>query len=450
MADVTPRKSGRGRIPNKKYEDGGLEVLKELLDSDSEQNDQIAFSEGSSLDDDEFRADTIISVPSDEDDSISGATSQSSGVRTPVEDFDDIEDAISEQGESVEQSRFKGPSLPKYPKNWTKKETKPATHSRGIPENPLSGYSKISRLIPFAGPAEEDQQIVLKSMQHWVDEATLPRRSRFRHPFSHTEEQRDLEATKGWDWFNDHGGKTIFADRQRLQPIESRECVKYLPSSTQPRATVLLGPYGRQEPFSLPEYRSLSVDEAWKDAIANSDEQGTRPTERQKNAWILNVGGRVRCFDWATNQDGERQYLAIATKRPVSKEQAKAGPIFNTPRSGPSAIQIWCFHSHLGLEGDLSSLDGDRRPDPRQILCTDWGDPKQLKWCPMPRKFRDGQDDQDQLGLLAAVFDDGIVRILDVNVGKSPSEEQKYRMSLVQCKFILHPMLRCQLPCSEI
>lgn len=66
-------------------------------------------------------------------------------------------------------------------------------------------------------------------------------------------------------------------------------------------------------------------------------------------------------------------------------------------------------------------------PELRLVICTEWGDVKQLKWCPMPRIFRD-EDSRGKvsLGLLAGIWTDGHVRILDVQF-------DKYGKSMTTC-----------------
>ena len=443
MADQTPtRRSGRGRIPNKKYADDSLKELNTILDSDPEQEVQGAEFDASDNEDEEFRAETVISVPSAESGSASGPGSPSSGVATPVEDADDLGDVISDHDEPVISSYVPVVSMAKEkPKRRKRKPVRSTVRSRGIPDNPLSGFNKLSRLVPLAGPAKADQEVVLKSLQHWIDEATLPRRSRFRFPFTHTPQKRDMESSQGWDWYYDHGGKSFFAEGQRLRDLGPRESARYFPKPTHMKPNVLLGPYGGQKAFSLPQLQCLSVDEAWRDAISAADEQERGATGRRQHAWLLNAGDRVRCLDWATNQDTERQYLAIATKRPRSEVPAKVAPAFNAAPGTPSAIQIWCFHSLTGNEREVSSFDSDRPPELKQMWCVEWGDPKQLKWCPMPRKRRDEHGDHDELGLLAAVFDDGIVRLLDISVEKSVDQAPMYRRSCNESRNIRHKML---------
>ena len=451
MVDEMPtRRSGRGRIPNKKYADDSLQVLNTILDSDPEHEILGAEFDAPDKGDEEFRADTVISVHSGESGSASGPPSPSSGVATPVEDVDDLVDVISDHGEPIIQPQVSGASMAKEkPKRRKKKPVRSKVRSRGIPENPLSGFNKLSRLVPLAGPAKADQEVILKSLQHWVDEATLPRRSRFRFPFTHTPKKRDMESAQGWDWYYDHGGKSFFAEGQRFRNLGIGESAKYLPKPMHMQPNVLLGPYGRQKAFSLPPLQCLSVDEAWRDAVAAANEQEMRSTGRQQHAWLLNAGDRVRCLDWATNQDAERQYLALATKRPRPEVPAKVAPAFNAAPRTPSAIQIWCFHSLVGNERDLSSFDGNRPPELKQIWCVDWGDPKQLKWCPMPRKRRDEHGDRDELGLLAVVFDDGFVRLLDISVENSLDQAPLYRRSCNESENIRYKMLSLSFSCSE-
>ena len=54
-------------------------------------------------------------------------------------------------------------------------------------------------------------------------------------------------------------------------------------------------------------------------------------------------------------------------------------------------------------------------------LCPDWGDPRQLKFCSTPREERDGYGEDGhrlRLALLAGVWADGFVRVLDLRVDR--------------------------------
>ena len=63
-------------------------------------------------------------------------------------------------------------------------------------------------------------------------------------------------------------------------------------------------------------------------------------------------------------------------------------------------------------------------PMSTQILCTDWGDAKQLKWCPTPFDIPRPANGT-WLGLLAGVWADGAVRVVTVIVPDSPNGQSK-------------------------
>lgn len=132
---------------------------------------------------------------------------------------------------------------------------------------------------------------------------------------------------------------------------------------------------------------------------------------------------------WAPNQDGLVQYLAIIT--PITEEQKshypdpladKAAPAFRPSAPYPSALQIWAFKARR--EDSLTkTLDMEFKPRLRLALCTDWGDLRRISWCPCPRAKRD-EDEEDVLknvGLLAGVWGDGCVRVLDIKTGRDPN-----------------------------
>ncbi len=404
MTDSTPpRKSGRQRIPNKKYSNDGLKVLNAVLSSDSE-DAEIIQRQLLQDDSDDFPVDQVADEQ-EEDDEVShvGDVSEGSEIPTPVEEKEDAHSNPSPDRGS--------PPIPKTGRRKAKGRVSLDTNSRsrGMPENPLRKDLARNLASVFTGEGVEDISHFVKSRNQWAADPILPRRSQLRHGFSHTEDKRQMEATVGWEWYYDHGGCDLFEKKQSVQGLTPNQAVNYLGFTASDRDFVM-GPYGRQTKFNLAPSHTLTLDQAWKFPKS----LGEVP-KRRSHGWMLNVGARVKCLDWAPNHDRSMQYLALATASVAgSKQPSKEPPAF-TPLAGPSAIQIWAIPT---------SPDGvsDAKPFVRVVLCTDWGDIKQMKWCPVPRVTRDpvtrGESTLSStfVGLLAAVFSDGFVRVLDVQL----------------------------------
>lgn len=404
MTDPTPaRKSGRQRVPNRKYSNDGFEVLNAVLSSDSEA-EEILQRQLLQDDSDDFPVGQLADEQDEDDeDSHAEEVSEGSEILTPVEEYENVHSyASSDRG------------LPDDPQTGRHKRKDRVSlntnsRSRGMPENPLRKDLARNLASMFTGEGIEDISHFVKSRDQWAADQTLPGRSQLRYGFSHTAEKRQMEATVGWEWYYDHGGRELFEQRQNVQLFTPNEAVKYAGSTASERIFVM-GPYGRQNKYSLAPLQSVDLDQAWE-----ASESSPVAPKRQRRGWMLNVGTRVKCLDWAPNHDRSMQYLALATVNLAkSKHLLKDPPAF-TPSASPSAIQVWAVPTFI----DGVSVV---KPCVRAVLCTDWGEIKQMKWCPVPRTKRDPATSGGSLmsrtfvGLLAAVFSDGCVRVLDVQL----------------------------------
>ncbi|KAL9129540.1 MAG: hypothetical protein Q9217_002027 [Psora testacea] len=447
MSGTPTRRSGRRHVQNQKYKEATetLETLNNVLSSDSEEELLVRTLQADPKDDEDFTADQAV-PPSDSPDSPRSEASDgsdSSAIATPLEDYEDAHSYASSETDAPRS----GMCMHRRSKAGKQQHgaTKEATRSRGIPETALKTDNKISRLHLLSGPARKDVMHLVRSGNQWGNDVTLPRRSRMRLPFSHTEEKREFEGTVGWDWYYEQGGKEAYAERQRLRGLSADEAARYLPKRAS--HNLLMGPYGRQKLFHISTLDSLNVDDAWKVATGEHtlDDQ-ERPRKRRRHGWLLNVGRRVRSLDWAANQDGDIQYLAIATKSAMPKGTSTEAPAF-TPASGtPSGVHIWAFAVSQEFSATESTIESSRPPKLKQVLCTDWGDVKQLKWCPTPRSFRNEEaDGKVPLGLLAGVWDDGCARVLDVqldrdqNSGSTYSETPRAVVNIESAAFTAEP-----------
>ncbi|KAL8732901.1 MAG: hypothetical protein Q9166_002502 [cf. Caloplaca sp. 2 TL-2023] len=461
MGDHEPsesvRKSGRTRQPNRKYANEaftGLEVL-EVLDSLSDQEVEAWQQlEQRSSDDEEFDEVQAVNEEANdlEEDVISLAESEGSDIETPNEDPDDVvsdPDAVDvKDGSTQNHSQAKIHSLAER----KRRARREGTHVRGIAE--LVKYHakgpKDEYIYSLFGSATQDLLHMARTRDQWVYDATLPRRpnesgSRGMHRlFSHTEEKRQMEATVGWDWYYNHGGQQHMANVQTSHPMSTDEGVKYVPRSSDVPRTIFMGPYGRQSRFDLPILQSMTVDEAWKQVAPQNDTESNGPgrprSHKRKGGWMLNVGTSVRCAEWAPNHTGDTQYLAISNLQSKSNQkfgQSKFSPAF-TAQSFPSSIQIWSFSSTEAPDRRIH-LNPDRPPHLRLVICTDWGDAKHLRWCPMPRNFRNkGQGGKFPIGMLACVWSDGHVRVIDIHLDQSEIQDTNF-IKLTSAAFTAKP-----------
>ena len=363
-------------------------------------------------DDEDFPEAQAVVEPEDES-SLAEELSDGSGIKTPVEEYEDAHSYASTDGEEPISDKV-------VSRKGHRAQRDPNVHSRGMPENPFSSEGKYTRINLFAGQGAEDIAHVVKSRDQWAMDPTLPRRSKLCHLFSHTEEKRQMEATLGWDWYYDQGGREVFARRQSSRVLNMEEAADYIPEPSCKSHSFLMGPYGKQKLLTLSPSQSVVLDPALSKAgpvMAWQLPQGNaRRDKRRGDGWMLNVGTRVRCLDWAPNHDGGTQYLAIAvaqSKSSLGGGLSKEAPSFTPSPLTPAAIQIWAFATSSAPETE-SSLNSERNPELRTVIASEWGFVSQLKWCPVPRTPRN-QDvygyTSTSIGLLAGVWGDGYARV---------------------------------------
>lgn len=340
------------------------------------------------------------------------------------------------------------------------------THSCGIIRS-VFHHSKFMRMKFAFGVSPCELLPLVHSRENWTGtwDVTFPskeslkrvRRSDSYGPgatFGVEPELLKKEALEGWDWYYDDSIEFPFRKRQRVARLESGIAPDYMPLE-KTEHTVILGPNGDETIYKLRRGESINFGEAWGDAevtrikkakqipkkrgrprkTPNTEEEAdagspefepeTPKVRKIREGWILNMGNKVQALAWAPNCPGT-QYLAVAV--PILDRQKPAPhdaeDIFKTPAFTPSppypaAIQIWAFESIE--DNGLRRLDVNVKPRLRLLICTNAGDIKQLSWCPMSRDRRpaDETDDVFNIGLLAGIWRDGTVKILDVAMSKA-------------------------------
>ena len=438
MDAVTPlRKSGRQRVPNKKYSVDAFEGL-DIPDSDTERDaEQLQKSERRAARDDteghdDFSDDDPVVVESSlEDDDITSARESSN--ETPIITPEETDDEAADSDDIAEPSRSK-----------TRKKKNPSylgqdVRSRGMDENSLRiARSNDWLFIEYiCGSNKADQELFQQQIRNrWGSITALPTRQMDRHggggmdyPPKYTTEQREMEATVGWDWYYDEGGKATFQAKQVLETLRADlGTLKYVPRPAKGSHSVLMGPYRKQKVFTIPLFQCLNVDEAWNTArmahAADVDGHEQANAKKRQDGWVLNVGTAVQCLEWAPNHKNT-QYLAISTlpsKEPRNEQPASTAPAYTASGPAPSCVQIWALRSSQE-SGAVATLPTELR----MVICTEWGHATQLKWCPMPRDPRENDPDvRTYVGLLAGVWSDGYVRILDIYLDAQEDSKTRY------------------------
>ncbi|MCJ1402553.1 hypothetical protein MMC11_005773 [Xylographa trunciseda] len=440
MADSLPtRKSARGRIPNKKYSIDASEIL-HIPESDSDvAAEPVPIIDDFDADEDFESTKAAEEEAEDDEESIATSTggSQESGVATPVEVFEDAlssasEPDLLEPGDSLQpvRSSFITSSRTKVGR---RKRPDEGMHFRGIPAYEKSKHQHMKFLF---GTNPQDMVDFIRGRDKWVQVATLPSRVPDEHgcggmalPFCYGQGSRSAEASTDWDWYYDQGGNHRMKEQQRAFSLDSKDVSNYV-SWSQREHSFLMGPYGNQRVHSLASLETLSIKEAWSStSVQGAHNKSENVPEKERNGWILNAGGKVTCLDWAPNHPGQIQYLAILTNQSPSPSTRQSSP-FEPSEPYSASLQLWALHA-TKMSGSEGMMDMTRAPELLQLLCTDWGALKQFRWCPVPRETRDADEEGTTfVGLLAGVWTDGYVRVLDIqleNAQSSPSIYVKYK-----------------------
>lgn len=426
------RRSGRDRKPNKKYTVDPFEGL-DILSSDSEAAAEVLQEDASEDDDFAFDGDADGVGGPNEDVITEDGASEASGIVTPAEDYDDASFCASGIDVPEHERNHKGEPLGLGPfgelpsfrprKNLWKKEQN--SHARGVPE-PTQYASKKDTLKYLFGTGHEDIVNLMRARGMWAGPITLPFRAADRHgsrgmgyPISHTIEKRKMESTIGWKWYYEDGGRELFEKNQKAHVLPTDMANPYMPSTLNNSHSCLMGPHGKQQVYSLATMQSMHIGEPWKHAAdAGNEDTARRSRKEGREGWVLNVGNRVHCLDWAPNHPGSIQYLAlVASPKPTTAQTPmNAAPSFTPSYPLPAAIQIWAFAATTN--GDCTGhIDENKSPELVLTICTDWGAVQQLKWCHVPRVVRDDEvREKISLGLLAGIWGDGYVRIFDVQI----------------------------------
>ncbi|KAJ5228245.1 hypothetical protein N7489_008953 [Penicillium chrysogenum] len=321
------------------------------------------------------------------------------------------------------------------------------THIRGIIE-PRDHLSKITYYTLTFGSDDRDLMPAVHFRMRWnkgVD-AVFPSRftleEREKKPeylygptFGVHPDDVMKESTRGWDWYYDRDVGERFRKRQRIETIEeSMAFQNYLPQPNTRKHGILLGRYDNQQLFELGYHETFDFGKAWEEPASKSDGSGSG-TKRVREGWMLNIGHKAHCMAWAPNQKGLTQYLAIAApitedqKNQYKSEDSEPTSSFQPSEPFPSALQIWEFKGKPS-ETPTMTLDMDSKPRLRQVLCADWGDLRRMVWCTLPRTERaeDKEEEKESIGLLATVWGDGCVRVLDIKADRG-SQETEFRES---------------------
>jgi transcription factor C subunit 6 len=305
-----------------------------------------------------------------------------------------------------------GPGNVQLPSRFTK-GTGTQMRQRGIEEWVKVGQE--NRWTSFFGPTNDEIQPVFQTRDHWHAQETLPSRAAGHLCRSYwvSEATHDKAVRTTRKWYEDTG-RACFQTGQAIVNLNKQQGQGYMNSQGHCSMNLLLGEIQKPQLYALKAGEYMSTSKPFKSSL-------------QRRGWMINLGARIQEVQWAPNEDGFTQYLATAVeqKSPATQqhkpmEEPKA-PAFTATQPFPASIQIWAFDST-----DNGDLDPSKPPRLEQVICTDWGAPKALRWCPISANESTDlvEGETVHLGLLAGIWSDGKVRVLDVSHRKLGPDSQ--------------------------
>jgi transcription factor C subunit 6 len=297
--------------------------------------------------------------------------------------------------------------------------------STGLPDR-IDG--KPHRLFHF-GASADDHKALDAAKRKWVRNATLP--SRFvdenglggMHKSFFINNEPSMETMESQWWANSNG-RNVIRHRQSLDTLNEDSAAVHMPEKRSREASLIVGPHYSPTHLKLMPGRGIPLKDIWKREAGEADPRDLM--SNHKRGFIFNLGAKVQCLDWSPNQDGAYQYLAASClpqrQAPYEPFESPHAPAFHPRPSHTSSFQIWRFH--MTSDG---GMDLDVLPHLDAVLCTEWGDAKMLKWCPTSYQSH-MQSDEDHPGVLAGVWSDGTLRILDVDLSQDMDETRYLRV----------------------
>lgn len=279
--------------------------------------------------------------------------------------------------------------------------------TRGVADFSKIGGQEI-RLKDLFGPESEDLKPILATRDYWSTQETLPlhQPGGLRRSFFERKGAREKEAKTVRKWYAEIG-RDAFANGQVSRKLSVDEGRPYMLNAGPGALNVLSGTVDDPQLCSLKKSSYVNIAQPFKES-------------QSRRGWLFNLGSRIQEAQWAANEDSSTQYLAVAVEQnptgqdPKLMENPKA-PAFTATKPYPASIQIWRFEATK--TGDL---DISQEPRLELVICTDWGAPKQFRWCPI-RVIDELELPDDfvvHIGLLAGIWSDGRVRIIDVSIPK--------------------------------
>jgi transcription factor C subunit 6 len=312
------------------------------------------------------------------------------------------------------------PRAPVHSRPPTSPSSTTQTFSRGVLDR-LKLSAIDGHITAVVGPGKEDVVSYVRSRDRWLLAKTLPPRTLagFQNdgsrgsPF-YPKAKRQNEANHDWAWFYDHGGCESMKKLQTVHITDQNLAISAYPWLQKP-SHFIAGPLHQRSEFTLQAGSSMSISSTFSKSSAASG---------HRSGWILNVGVPVQCLEWVPNCTGHGQYLSMTAKEGLGAARDAAAvqgldpddiSSFTPRPPKPSALYIWKIRASNARKEE-GCIDPSEEPKLQAVIAFDWNGIRKLKWCPVPDRpaASKAAEGMIRLGLLAGVWMDGYLRVLDV------------------------------------
>ncbi|KAL9048390.1 MAG: hypothetical protein Q9162_007754 [Coniocarpon cinnabarinum] len=245
---------------------------------------------------------------------------------------------------------------------------------------------------------------------------------------------RAQDAGEAWRWFTEGLGQAWLQHLQKCESISAQALQEMLAEDK--TQDLVSGQPSTLRLLSMAQDETMDTETLFQQMpLAGIN---GRPLPRR--GWLMNFGTTVQYLAWAPNCTGLEQYLLVCPAPRGFERWSKSSAFAPSPAT-LSCLQLYRF---VGVEmadpGHATTIDTNHTPRKALTLCSEWGRIKQAKWCPVPQNdaVKQSIPNRNHIGFLALVTGDGKVRVLNITLPSSASEECE-ELKLTDCAFVTKP-----------
>ncbi|KAK5070832.1 hypothetical protein LTR64_003806 [Lithohypha guttulata] len=417
----TPRRSGRQRKANPRYEDQ-IEWTEDIVrtlraesnspdrSSESSAPESVQKTHDVNFDDNAGPGDLVEHAEVQADAELSNAAESSVATSEEDEREDDLvirDTHLSPRSAVVRRPKHKEIAREK------------GLRSRMFPEGSDKLRGAISKTyFDNFGPELQDLFPVLRSRDVWhLDprDSVLPSRASIEKAVQYEAQGKylSLKVTQEDDMEQNPRNSAQIA-----RAVTSQNTYQISGSENKVNNEVVLGPWNQSQKYKIEPLKPFDITEAYS---KSSVPQLAATRNRPHRGWLVNLGARPHCLAWASIRT-DLQYLAVSFRGTKPQRDSTAQ---HSPRPSSAFIPSPGYHSIIQIlkvgadpgqaeEAARLSRDLDKAPQLYHQLHMEWGDVIKFEWLPL-------LDDAETTHTRSLVIlsSDGNIRIVNIELTAS-------------------------------